>query len=117
MMEKEFYETKITDKSIYMTLIRGYGFSFDYKDHHYDLIHFDADIENDPIPEPNTWLFDNGVCPPKWQLKYVEQLRYLNVGDECILDIIKSIDHDKLIVGTTFDSLMRDVSNKYQQSK
>lgn len=62
MMEKGFYETKITDKLIYMTLIRGYGFLFDYKEHHYDLDHFDADIENDSIPSPNVWLFDNGVC-------------------------------------------------------
>lgn len=117
MMEKEFYETKITDKLIYMILIREYGFSFDYKEHRYDLVHFDSDTINESIPAPNTWLFDNGVCPPKWLLNYVEQLRYLNVGDECILDIIKSIDHDKLVVGTTFDSLMREASNKYQQSK
>lgn len=115
-MENEFYETKITDTLIYMSLIRGYGFSIDYKGHHYDLVHFDADIIDSSIPAPNTWLFDNGVCPPKWKLQYVEQLRYLNVDDECILDIIKSIDHDKLRVGTTFDSLMREASNKYQKT-
>ena len=116
-MKKKFFETEITDKLIYMTLIRGYGFSFDYKDHHYDLVHFDADLINESIPAPNTWLFDNGVCPAQYQLNYVEQLNYLKIGDECILDIIKSIDHDKLIVGTTFDSLMKDASDKYQKNK
>lgn len=61
MMEKELYETEITDTLIYMTLIREYGFSFNYKEHHNDLVHFDADIINESIPAPNTRGVDNGV--------------------------------------------------------
>lgn len=53
-MEKELYETEITDTLIYMTLIREYGFSFNNKEHHNDLVHFDADIINESIPAPNT---------------------------------------------------------------